>query len=481
MDGVCCESACTEQCNVCNSSDNPGYCVALKAGQPKANRSPCINAGTLCGGSCNGEATCSYPNNLTSCGTTPGCINRKAQLDRMVCDGQGQCLTTGTDCQGNQVCNVNLDAHCGSPQFTAVETSQAHTCAVASDGTLYCWGANDEGQLGWPATTSGTYLVPQLVPNQQNVRTIATGSRHTCALYWNGQVACWGHNDYGQLGCSNATTASGLNMCFVTTKAGTTVVEIEASGEVTCARLADSTVQCWGRNDVSQLGDGSTASTSVPVAVYNLTHAAAISVGVMHTCALIDNGTVKCWGSNYRGSLGDGTEVDRAVPTTVLDKSGLSNLTSVTAVSAGSTHTCVLLTDGTILCFGEAAQAQFGGGIISKSTIPVVVPFTAPAIGVVAGIHFTCALVNSQSVQCVGTNDLGQLGNGSTTLSYDPVAVQLPVGLSFKQILSKYDDACLLSTDGRVFCWGNNDQGQIGNGLTVNVLQPTAPISPFAG
>jgi len=179
--------------------------------------------------------------------------------------------------------------------------------------------------------------------------------------------------------------------------------------------------------------------------------------------------------------LGDGTEVDRAVPTTVLDKSGLSNLTSVTAVSAGSTHTCVLLTDGTILCFGEAAQAQFGGGIISKSTIPVVVPFTAPAIGVVAGIHFTCALVNSQSVQCVGTNDLGQLGNGSTTLSYDPVAVQLPVGLSFKQILSKYDDACLLSTDGRVFCWGNNDQGQIGNGLTVNVLQPTAPISPFAG
>ena len=482
VDGVCCESACTEQCKVCNSSDTPGYCTPLKEGQPKTGRSPCINAGTLCGGSCTGAATCSYPNPSIACDTTPGCIDRVTQRDRMACDGQGQCLVGyGTGCEVNQVCNVNLDAHCGSPQFTAVETSQTHTCAVASDGTLYCWGLNDEGQLGRPATNNGAYLVPQLVPNQQNVRTIATGWRHTCALYWNGQVACWGHNDYGQLGCSNAATTSGLNLCVVTTKAGIAVAEIEASGDQTCARLADGTVQCWGRNDASQLGDGSSVSTPNPVPVHGLTHVVAISVGVWHACALIDNGTVKCWGSNYMGMLGDGTETDRAVPTTVLDTNGQFSLTDATAVSAGSTHTCVLLADGTISCFGEAAQGQFGGGIISNSVIPVAVPFTAPAIGVVAGIHFTCALVNSRSVECVGSNDMGQLGNGSTNLSYDPVTVRLPSDISFKQILSKYDDACLLSANGKVLCWGNNDQGQIGNSFTGNVLKPTEPISPFGG
>jgi alpha-tubulin suppressor-like RCC1 family protein len=482
VDGVCCESACGEQCKVCNVSDNPGYCVPLKDGQPKAGRPPCVNANTPCGGSCTGAATCSYPSALTTCDTKQGCINRVTQRERMICDGQGQCaVAIGTGCNGKQVCNVNLDARCGLPQFTAIETTQSHTCAVASDGTLYCWGLNDEGQLGWPATNSGTYLVPQLVPNQQNVRTIATGSRHTCALYWNGQVACWGHNDYGQLGCSNAATPSGLNWCLVPTKTGIAVAEIEASGEVTCARLADGTAQCWGRNDEGELGNGSTVSSADPVTVYNLTHAAAISVGVAHNCALIDNGTVKCWGSNFRGSLGDGTETGRVVPTTVLDPSGQFSLSNVTTVSAGSTHTCVLLVDGTIECFGEAAQGQFGAGLISKSLLPVVVPFTVPAIGVVAGIHFTCALANSQLVQCVGSNDMGQLGNGSITLSYDPVAVQLPLGLSFKQILSKYDDACLLSTDGRVLCWGNNDRGQIGNSFTTNPLIPTEPISPFGG
>jgi alpha-tubulin suppressor-like RCC1 family protein len=320
------------------------------------------------------------------------------------------------------------------------------------------------------------------VPNQQNVHSVAAGTYHTCVLYWTGQVACWGKNDYGQLGCANATTALGLNMCLVTTKAGTTVVELGASGEQTCARLADGTVQCWGRNDAHQLGDGSTiASTPTPVNVYNLTHVIAISVGVWHTCALLDNGSVKCWGSNYQGMLGDGTEVDKLVPTPVLDPSGQSNISNVAAVSAGSTHTCVLLVDGTIQCFGEAAQAQFGGGRIANSALPVAVPFTAPAMGVIAGIHFTCALINAQAVQCVGTNDLGQLGNDSTTLSYDPVSPQLPAGKSFKQLVSKYDDACLLSTDGNVFCWGNNDQGQIGNLSQVNPLVPTAPISPFSG
>jgi alpha-tubulin suppressor-like RCC1 family protein len=242
------------------------------------------------------------------------------------------------------------------------------------------------------------------------------------------------------------------------------------------------------------LGNGSNVDTANPVTVYKLSHATALSLGVAHACAVIDDGTVACWGSNGYGELGDGTYDDKPLPTPVVNTTGASTLTNVVAVSAGSTHTCVLLNHGDIACFGEARQLQFGGGNLPDgSAIPVRVPFTSPARSVVAGIHFTCALINPQSAECVGANDSGQLGIGRALIEPDagdvdankssanPLPVKLPAGESFKQLLSKYDNTCLLSTAGELWCWGFNDHGQAGIGSLGYVLAPAKAASPFGG
>ena len=216
---------------------------------------------------------------------------------------------------------------------------------------------------------------------------------------------------------------------------------------------------CWGRNDFGQLGSGVSGDVSAPAAVAGLTGATAISAGFSHTCALVTGGAIKCWGANYSGQLGDGTATNRLTPVAV------SGLSGATAVSSGGSHTCALMSNGTVKCWGA-------NGGMTDSLIPVTISGLAGVQSVSAGGDHSCAVLANGTVKCWGYNGAGQLGNGTTTDSSSPVAVS---GLSGVLAVSAGgSDTCALLSNGTVKCWGYNGDGELGNGTKTDSLTPVS-------
>src|SRR5947208_9054220 len=282
----------------------------------------------------------------------------------------------------------------GLTTATRVVTGDSHTCALLGDGTVQCWGVGDSGQRG-DGTFNNISTVPVAVVGLSNAAAVAARGYHSCALLGDGTVWCWGRNVDGQLGngtrapvdCSPGSCGSSTPV-----RAGgiTGAVAVIAGGYHTCALFGDGTAQCWGRNDDGQLGDGTRISSSTPVPVGGLTGAAAVSGGFYHTCALLGDGTVQCWGQNYEGQLGNG--IVGGVSTTPVLVAGLAN---VRAVSGGYRHTCALLRDGTVQCWGRNVEGQLGDGTTTSSSTPVRVGGTTGAVAVSAGGIHTCALLSN--------------------------------------------------------------------------------------
>ena len=196
---------------------------------------------------------------------------------------------------------------------------------------------------------------------------------------------------------------------------------------------------------------------TVPVA--GIDNAVAVSTGSSHTCALLTTGTVRCWGSNVSGQIGDGTKgTARLTPAAVI------GITNATAVTAGGSHTCALLSGGTGVCWGSNAFGQVGDGTHSTDDRPtrVSVAGLAAALAIDAGWQHTCAVLTDGSAQCWGVNGLGQLGDGTDSTRYLPTPVtglERAVGIA-----AGNGHTCAITTENQAFCWGGNDQGQLGDG-----------------
>jgi len=207
----------------------------------------------------------------------------------------------------------------------AVSGGLAHACALLEDGGVACWGQNYYGQLGDGSTTDS--LTPVQVQGLAGpVRALSVEGWHSCALLESNEVQCWGDNNHGQLGDGAGIECKGNNQCSPTpvTMAGLPgeVAAISAGGAFVCALLAPEAggeVLCWGANYVGQLGDGSTTDRATPAAVQGLGGTvAAIEAGETHACALLEAGAVQCWGRNSVGQLGDGSLEDRLTPVDVV-------------------------------------------------------------------------------------------------------------------------------------------------------------------
>jgi len=243
---------------------------------------------------------------------------------------------------------------------------------------------------------------------------IAGGGYHTCVLMTDQSVRCFGENNWGQLGnggfanASTPVTASGL----------TTAVSAGAGIEHSCALLADGTVRCWGTNFVGQLGNGTIGGGSaIPTTVQNLSAVAALAAGGFHNCAILSDRTVQCWGRNQDGQLGNGNNTtDSGTPQPV------SGLSGVAALAGGGYHTCAILTDATVRCWGRNDRGQVGDGTTSSRSTPVAVTGMTNAIQISGGLYHTCALLADGTVQCWGQNDSGQIGN-TMVFSSVPVTV----------------------------------------------------------
>ncbi len=286
---------------------------------------------------------------------------------------------------------------------------------------------------------------------------IKAGERHTCALTSAGGVKCWGFNHDGQLGDGRGSDRSSpVDVVGLTTG----VKAITAGWRDTCAVTTGGGAKCWGNNHDGQLGDGTDIDRNTPQDVVGLlAKVTAIRVGERHTCALTVEGGVKCWGNNHDGQLGDGTRKDKVTP---VDVKGLTS--GVTAIAAGWRHTCALTAAGSVTCWGNNHDGQLGDGTETDRPIPAdVVGLTSGVTAITARWRHTCALTNAGGVKCWGNNNDGQLGDGTSHDRNTPVDV---VGLTsgVKAIAAGWSHACALTTAGSMTCWGSNHEGQLGDG-----------------
>jgi len=237
-------------------------------------------------------------------------------------------------------------------------------------------------------------------------------------------------------------------------------VSAGTDGLHTCAVSPEGKGWCWGSNSIGQLGDGTKTDRSTPTALAGVASISRLVAGGAHTCAIAGAGNVFCWGHNSSGQIGDGTTIDRLVPTPV------SGLTGVWDIALGDFGTCALHTDGTISCWGYDGWRMLGfdtgldciTGRCAKN--PRKVPDLANVVQIALSYSHTCALLASGKLLCWGSNDQGQLGDGTTVDREAPT----PVAAStlFSSVAVGRDATCAVGVDGRAYCWGSDIAARLG-------------------
>jgi len=410
-------------------------------------------------------------------------------------DSSGAAYCWGLNTSG-QIGNPATAAHFLVPTAVtsqaAVSAGYTHACTISS-GKAYCWGDNSDGELGNGSTTSSRVpvaVVTSGVLAGVTLTQITAGFYFTCALSTTGAVYCWGFNADGELG-NNSTTNSGVPVAVTTSGvlSGVTVTQITAdSGYNACALGSTGAAYCWGKNSDGQLGNNTVTSSSVPVAVSTSGVLAGktltqVTAGNDLTCALDSTGLAYCWGDDTRGQLGNNSTTTSPVPVAVTATGVLSGVT-LTQVSAGNAFACALGSAGAAYCWGYNASGQLGNSSTVSSSVPVAVTTTGVLSGVTLtqvtpGASFTCALGSTGAAYCWGLDSKGQLGNNSTTSSAAPVAVTAS-GLTLTQVSAGDTATCALASTGAAYCWGSNSSGQLGNNSTAQSLVPVsvAPQGP---
>lgn len=368
------------------------------------------------------------------------------------------------------VARVRGDAITISPARGRIAAGAAHTCAIASNDVVWCWGDNSHYQLGSSAhagLSNDRSLLPvqaAALPNGRVARRITSGNHHVCVLADDGTVWCWGDNGFGELGVSGGVQADPVQVPLPTT-----ATLVAAGSTNTCAVLSNTNVMCWGANSYGQLGNGTTNSTAnaIPVPVASIPSSFVVSsldVGAGHVCATSTAGNTWCWGESTDGRLGINTA------SSVLTPQQLASFGSggATSVSAGATHTCAVVGVGA-WCFGSNSSGQLGSdaNTVTSSHTPVAVTFSSAVDMVVAGEEFSCALLVTKTVQCFGINSEGQLGESVATASrHTPQGV---AGLSGNvvDVVAGTSHACAVFDTGAVKCWGAGGDGRLGDGGTT--------------
>ena len=420
----------------------------------------------------------------------------------------------------------------GLTDVVRLYVSDYSSCAVLSSGVIKCWGRNNYGQLG-----DGTKVdknIPTLVNNFSRPDQIYVSEYSTCFLIQNTlkciggdhvQSALYGDNfsaatkkipayissitDVDELVSSGYETTcylvDGGTKCFNWSYSGVVPAPSDSSIPVTptgldadvskvscgmqfcCALITDGTVKCWGGNGSGQQGNGTLDTVLTPTEVSGLSNIIDVETGISHTCVLISDGTVKCFGDNEYNGIGVANTVyctmwgGYCIKTPTL----VSGLSGVTKLSLGYKHSCALLSNGTIKCWGYNVYGQLGDGTTTNRITPVLVSGISNATKISVGSFYSCAILDDNTVKCWGKNSFGELGDGTTSNRLTPVSVS---GLSDVNDLisnksSNYESTCAILINKTMKCWGRNYSGQLGDGTTtdsyvpVNVLGLTDIVS----
>jgi alpha-tubulin suppressor-like RCC1 family protein len=351
-------------------------------------------------------------------------------------------------------------------KYASIGSGFLHTCALTTDGDVYCWGNNEVGQLG-QGNVGDPALLPLKVPGLGKVSQLTVGATHNCALS-QGKAYCWGQNGNGKLG--SGSDAQGNSPTLV--RDLDSITQISANRLSTCAVTSGKNVYCWGDNFAGMLGTGDTKGSLVPVMVKGLTGAKSVSTAYNHACAVSESSSLYCWGDNANGQLGIQGVASAYTATLV------ANLPKIKKVSLGAGHTCVMTNSNTVMCWGYGEKGQVGHSANSVAIAPNLVSGLASVKDVQSGRFHTCALTDKNEVYCWGAGDQGQLGTGKTTDFNRPTkVVNLSKSNALGSLSSYSSHSCIIDQDGQYNCWGLGDAGQLGNGSRNSLSSPLVKSS----
>lgn len=335
------------------------------------------------------------------------------------------------------------------------------SCSRLSDGSLYCWGDNQYGQVG-----DGTFTdqaTPVRVREVHQAVGIATSGVHTCAISKDGTVRCWGMGEQGQLGTGDLSQPKPIPSSV---PGIVSAIHIALGPNHSCAALRDGTARCWGINPYGELGDGTTRQRPVPTAVLELSGATRLSAGDDRSCAVLFDGTLRCWGYNADGQLADGTRTTQLKPVAVL------GLVDVVQVEVGKWDICSVLGDSSVFCWGINGLEYDGGsdavneGPSAHADTPSKVAFLSGTTQLSVGPSHTCARLKDGRIKCVGSNRFRQLGiEGSHSGPAGDIVPNLP---AMDQVEVGLHHTCARSKR-EVWCWGQSNRGQVGDGVVSDL------------
>lgn len=358
------------------------------------------------------------------------------------------------------------------PRDTGTEPLDAGRDAAPDDAAARMDAAADAAADVDAARDAG-FVVPLGLPTH-----VAVGGS-MCALFESGRVLCWGRNQFGQLG--DGTTE--LRTSPVAVEGLEDAVQLSVGHHFACAVRESGQVACWGDNANGQLGPAATGGQSaVPVAIRGLDDARLVAAGSRHACAVHVDGTVSCWGANDHGQLGDGGTTASSAPVVV------DSLEHVADLTVGSDFSCAVLSDGapfgergSTWCWGNDVVGQLGDGAPRDgSPRPSRVSMSSrSSIAIDAGGQHACAIRTSGELVCWGANDRGQLGDGLTTGAGSDVPMPVAgLDASVVEVSGGAAHTCARIA-GDVYCWGKNGAGELGRGTfggeSPDAREVTAP------
>lgn len=350
--------------------------------------------------------------------------------------------------------NVPVQESTEASDWVSVSTGSGFACGIKTDGSRWCWGANNLGQAG--DGTSTALNNPTLIPSDTAWTRIVSGELAACGVDEDDAVSCWGDGSMGQTGQPGAEAPA---LSPVVLGEGP-YLDIEMGQRFGCAVSADHHIACWGAASRAATGLGYTSDRNSPAAVGNAEDWQLVDVQLDHGCGIHTTGQLECWGRNSFGQLGSGTLTSSIEPQPV------EGAHTYTRVATGRSHSCALATDAgtTVYCWGADGNGELGtGAAVENTSSPTAIAgVTGTFVDVTAGFNHSCALLSNGQLYCWGRNASGQVGDGTTTSRQTPVRVDPTGPADFVAVSANGNFTCAIRATNKLYCWGSNDFDQLG-------------------